>query len=78
MDARVMENGKAKVILNRCIGCGNCVTTCVSGASKMARNEKQLIPFRDKNETFEKIMAQKLGPWGMFKLRLKMFFGMKV
>lgn len=78
MDARKMENGKAAVIMNRCIGCGNCVTTCKSGASKMVKNEKQLVPFRDKNETFEKIMTQKLGRWGMLKLRIKMLLGMKV
>ena len=78
MDARKMENDKAAIISNRCIGCGNCVTTCKSGASKMVNNEKKLVPFRDKNETFEKIMAQKLGSWGMLKLRVKMFLGMKV
>jgi Na+-translocating ferredoxin:NAD+ oxidoreductase subunit B len=78
MEARKMENGKVIVDLDRCIGCGNCVTTCKTGASMMVKKEKLLVPFRDKDETFEKIMAGKLGGWGMIKLRLKMRLGMKV
>jgi ferredoxin len=78
MEARVLTDGKATVILDRCIGCGNCVTTCPSGASKMVKKEKQLVPFKDKDATFEKIMSQKIGRWGMYKLRMRKLLGMKV
>ncbi len=78
MEARVLTDGKAKVDLDRCIGCGNCVTTCTTGASRMVKKEKQLVPFKDKDATFMKIMSRKLGRRGMLKLRLKMLLGMKV
>jgi electron transport complex protein RnfB len=78
MEARTLENGRIKVDLDRCIGCGNCVTTCKSGATRMVKKEKPLVPFRDKEATFERIMSRKLGSWGMFKLRIKMWLGMKV
>ena len=78
MDARVMKDGKSIVALDRCIGCGNCVVTCQSGASQMIQKEQQNIPFRDKDDTFMHIMANKLGGWERFKMRTKMLLGMKM
>ncbi len=78
MDARLFADGKAKVDLDRCIGCGNCVTTCRSGASTLQQKDQTFIPFKDKNATFQEIMTRKIGRWGMLKLRLRMFLGLKV
>ena len=78
MEARVMVDGKATVDIDRCIGCGNCVVTCESGASQLIQKEEQLVPFKDKDATFMKIMSQKLNTWDMLKMRMKMLLGMKV
>ena len=78
MDARIMKDGKSTVDLDRCIGCGNCVVTCRTGASRMILKEEHNIPFKDKDETFMQIMANKLSGWDMFKMRVKMMLGMKV
>lgn len=78
MDARVMKEGKSTVDMDRCIGCGNCVVTCQSGASRMILKERQNIPFKDKEDTFMHIMANKLSGWDMFRMRVKMLLGMKV
>lgn len=78
MEARVMVDGVAIVDLDRCIGCGNCVVACKSGASQLIQKEQQLVPFKDKDATFMKIMSQKLNAWNMLKLRLKMLLGLGV
>jgi electron transport complex protein RnfB len=78
MDARVMVDGKSTVDIDRCIGCGNCVVTCTSGASSLVQKEEKLVPFKDKDTTFMKIMSRKLSTWDMLKLRMKMMLGMKV
>lgn len=78
MDARVIVDGKSVVDQDRCIGCGNCAVTCRAGASILTRRKEQLVPFRDKDETFMKIMFRKLGRREMLLLRLKMMMGMKV
>ncbi|MBN2240230.1 MAG: 4Fe-4S binding protein [Dehalococcoidales bacterium] len=78
MEARKMVDGVAIVEQERCIGCGNCVVTCETGASIIQLKEETQVPFRDKDDTFMNIMANKLGTWGMLKLRLKMMLGMKV
>lgn len=78
MDARVMTDGKSTVDMDRCIGCGNCVVTCQSGASRMILKEQQNIPFKDKDDTFMHIMANKLSGWQWFITRMKMMLGMKV
>lgn len=78
MDARVMKDGKAVVLQERCIGCGNCVVTCKTGASKMVKKESPNMPFKSKDDTFMHIMANKLGTWGLLKMKARMLLGMKV
>lgn len=78
MEARVMVDGVAIVDLDRCIGCGNCVVTCETGASQLVPKETQMVPFKDKDDTFMNIMSQKMNAWDMLKMRVKMLLGMKV
>ena len=78
MEARTIVDGKSTVILDRCIGCGNCVVTCESNATRLREKEEVLIPPKDKDATFMKIMYNKVGRWNMLKLRLKMLLGLKV
>jgi ferredoxin len=78
LEAREIVNGASVVNLDRCIGCGNCVITCPSGATKLVKKETSLVPPKDKDAAFMKIMSAKVGRWGMLKLRLKMLLGMRV
>jgi electron transport complex protein RnfB len=78
LQARTIVNGVASVNLDRCIGCGNCVVTCESHASRLRKKEDALVPPKDKNTTFMKIMSGKVGRWNMYKIRLKMLLGMDV
>jgi ferredoxin len=78
LEARTLVNGKATVNLDRCIGCGNCVTTCPSGAARMVLKDTVLVPPKDKDTTFMKIMSGKVGKWNMLKIRVKMLLGMDV
>ena len=62
MDAIEMVEKKAIAIdLNRCIGCGVCVTPCKSGALTLAKKDKQTAPPKDMDTLYEEIMKQKKG-----------------
>jgi electron transport complex protein RnfB len=78
LQARAIAEGVSTVNLDRCIGCGNCVITCKSGATRLVKKPVALVPPKDKNATFMKIMSGKVGAWNMLKLRLKMMLGMRV
>jgi electron transport complex protein RnfB len=78
MEARKMINGVAIVDPDRCIGYGNCVVTCKSGASQLLRKEKQWVPFKDKDETFMKMVSRKLKAWDRLKLNAKMLLNESV
>jgi electron transport complex protein RnfB len=78
LEARAIVNGIATVNLDRCIGCGNCVITCESNASQLRKKEMELVPPKDKDATYMKIMSRKAGKWNTLKLRLKMLLGLRV
>ncbi len=78
LEARLLVDGKATVNLDRCIGCGNCVITCESGATRLYKKDKELVPPKDKDATYMKIMSRKIGGWNMFKLKLKILLGLRV
>lgn len=78
MQARTIVDNVAVVNLDRCIGCGNCVVTCETGASRLHKKEDVLLPPKDKETTFMKILSRKVGKWNMLKIRLKMLLGMRV
>jgi Fe-S-cluster-containing hydrogenase component 2 len=44
MEAHAMADGLAVLDQDRCIGCGLCVSTCPSGALKLARKPSELQP----------------------------------
>ena len=73
-----MVDTVSTVNLDRCIGCGNCVITCESNATQLKKKEEELLPPKDKDATYMKIMSRKVGRWNIFKLRMKMLLGLRV
>jgi Fe-S-cluster-containing hydrogenase component 2 len=71
----VAVNGKqgiSEVDATRCIGCGNCVTACPSGAMRLAKREKETVPPETREKLYETIMARKKGTLGKMKLAAKL------
>jgi electron transport complex protein RnfB len=78
MEARVIVNNIATVNLDRCIGCGNCVTVCETNASYLKQKEKEVLPPKDKEASYMKVIFKKGGKWNMLMLRMKTLLRLKV
>jgi electron transport complex protein RnfB len=59
LDARSLSNGVVSINLDRCIGCGNCVAVCESGASHLKKKEEETVPPEDLPELLQKIGTEK-------------------
>jgi len=73
-----MADNVATVDLDRCIGCGLCVTTCEQNAIEFMKKQKQTVPPKDHDSLYKKIMMEKLGPWGTLKMMGESIIGMKI
>jgi electron transport complex protein RnfB len=60
--------GISTIDLNRCIGCGNCVPDCPSGAMRLVKKEKGIVPPETRDDLYDVIMAHKKG--ALAKIRL--------
>jgi len=69
--------GKAKISRSRCIGCGLCVTTCPAKAIRLQRKANETVPPADEEALYEKIMANKKGPWGQVVMLVKLALRMR-
>ena len=49
MEALSIDNKKAVLYLNRCIGCGLCVSTCPTNTLSLARKPKAKQPYVPKD-----------------------------
>jgi electron transport complex protein RnfB len=78
LDALTMVGGVATVDLDRCIGCGNCVVICGSGASRLRQKEAEVLPPKDTDALYTKIMVRKVGKWNMLKMGVKMLLRLRV
>ena len=78
MDAITLENEKAIVKLNRCIGCGNCVPTCGMRAMKLYKKGKKTTPPKSSGRMYTKMMIKKRGFLGTIKMLGNMLFRRKI
>ena len=62
----------SQVNLDRCIGCGNCITSCPSEARSLVKKEKETIPPKDSENLYDIIMDNKKGKLGKIKLAAKL------
>jgi len=70
-------NGKARINLNRCIGCGLCMPTCPSNAVRLKKKVPETIPPKNEDDLYDKVMANKKGTWGQFRMLLKVALRMR-
>jgi electron transport complex protein RnfB len=78
LEARAIVSGVATVNLDRCIGCGICVANCESNANQLRKKEVELLPPKDTEALYTKIMTKKVGKWNMLKIGAKILLKLRV
>ena len=78
MDALEMQDDAPSVDLDRCIGCGVCVSTCKSGAYELKAKDSKWVPPKDTDALYKKILVERIGIGGMLKTLPKMIFHQKI
>ncbi len=75
MEALTLEDDKVVLDLNRCIGCGLCVTTCSTGSLTLARkpdSEQRYVP-RNILEALYRLarVRRKINPLKRIKMKIE-------
>ena len=78
MEAISLVDNIAEVDHERCIGCGLCVTTCDANALQLKKKGGETVPPKDHDSLYKKIMMERLGPWGIFKMIANVSLGRKI
>lgn len=78
MEAREMVDDIATINLDRCIGCGICVANCESNANELKKKEVELLPPKNTDALYTKIMTKKVGKWNMLKMGAKILLKLRV
>ena len=78
MEAISADEGTANVDLNRCIGCGVCVTKCPTDAIELKQKENKYVPPKNSDAMYKKILMERIGVGGMMKTIPKIVFGQKI
>jgi len=75
MEAITVENKSAILDLDRCIGCGLCVTTCPTSALKLLKKAKETIPPTNAAMLYINILKEKYGKKKMIMKMFKLLLG---
>jgi electron transport complex protein RnfB len=78
LQAITIVEGVATVNLERCIGCGNCVANCEFNASQLRKKEVELLPPKNTDALYTKIMTKKSGKWNTIKMGAKILLKLRV
>jgi Fe-S-cluster-containing hydrogenase component 2 len=68
MDALSLVDEVTEVNLDRCIGCGLCVTSCPPEAIQLERKAKTTIPPKDRSSLYRQITVERFGVLGAAKV----------
>ncbi|MBN1188182.1 MAG: 4Fe-4S binding protein [Dehalococcoidales bacterium] len=78
LEARTLINNMAIVNLDRCIGCGICVANCESSANQLKKKDMELLPPKNTDDLYTKIMTKKVGKWNTLKMGAKILLKLRV
>ncbi len=65
MQAIACDEGPAAVKVERCIGCGLCVTTCPTGALRLVAKSDAHVPPKDTPRLYSRIYRERFGALGV-------------
>lgn len=69
---------KNLVNFDRLIECGSCVQNCPSDAIYLKKKVDEVIPSKNRQDLYKKILMKKRGFLGGIKMVFKMLFSMRV
>jgi Fe-S-cluster-containing hydrogenase component 2 len=78
MDALVKSEGKVKLLPERCIGCGLCVTKCPKNALKLTKKSKNKKPPMNTEVLYMSILSSKVSKGKMILNLIKLGTGMRL
>ena len=78
MDALISVNSHTEVLRSHCIGCGVCLNACATDAISLLKRDKEIVPPKDSNEMYRKMMLERYGVFGTLKLMGKAALGKKI
>ena len=73
-----MVDGVAIINLDRCIGCGNCVTVCSTNANQLRKKDEEIVPPKDTQALYMKILSSRVSKWKMLQMGLKILLKQRV
>jgi len=78
MEALSVDTDISTVDLDRCIGCGVCVSTCPNKAMELKRKDSIYVPPKDTDAMYKKILMERIGVGGMLKTIPKIIMRQKI
>ena len=77
MEAISIRDKIAVIDLDRCLGCGVCITACANKANTLKKKVKKHVPPKTHDALYQKIMLERFGIVDTLKTVSKILLGKK-